>query len=316
MDLVLALAALVVAAVSLFLAYTFRQRVSEYEQQLGGVQAQMQGYSEQVDKAAGQASNQLDAARKELDAEDARLSEQENGTATQLRELGNSVRTTLEQHRVRLDLLQAADAPPYDDDWVRAVEHLRRDQDGLRSQLHAWLDSTIQLGGAGSPIALLPGLAGAQRPASSEILPPLYEALLRSVNADVAFRNRAGPLGFRYYLTWHHPDGHPAEHALGGLLTSLRSGDAAQLGHAEFGNLMAAMYAAGPSLIRLGPLVASHATDGSFRGVVLTPEEATEPDSGQLGSLDVVALIDMWAARLRLLDDARVVDLASWAGQY
>jgi hypothetical protein len=312
MDLLLALAAIIVAAGSLVLAYTFYQRVSELRLQLSAVEEQTMGYSQQVADAARQESDErLDAATKKLDAEGARLSEQADGTATQLREFSNWARTTMEQHRIRLDNLEAAGAPPYDDDWVRAVERLRLDQDGLRSQLHAWLDSTIQLGGTEPSMALLPGLAGGEGPASAEILPDLYEALLQSVNADVAFRNRAGPLGFRYYLTWHHPDGYPPERALAGLLTRLGSGDAAQLGHAEFGNLVAAMHAAGPSLIRLGPLVVTHAADGPFLGAVLTPEEAAEPDSGELGSLSA-----QWAARLSLLGGDRTVDLASWAGQY
>jgi hypothetical protein len=182
------------------------------------------------------------------------------------------------------------------------------DRRELRTLLRKWFGYSAQPT-VTTPLArVMPGFVHAERLAAAQLLPCLYESFLRSADLDFVFREQAGSAGVFYYLVARSPDRQPAEQQLGGLLSACPDADTALPGLAELRSLLLAMYAGGPGMIRLGPLVVSHAAGDMFSGIVLTAREAQALDTGD--SLPS----HMRCARLvSQLTGDRKLNLAPWA---
>jgi hypothetical protein len=178
----------------------------------------------------------------------------------------------------------------------------------LRSDLRKWLTFSAQLAKTSPVTRVIPGFINAERRAASQVLPRLYEALLRGVDLDFVFREHAGSAGVFYYLASRRANGQSAEQRLGNLLRACQNSDANMPGLAELRSLLLAMYVGGPGTTRLGPLFVSYSAEGRFRGIVLTDGEAETLDTGDLTSSPIRCVM-----LLSELPEDRVLDLASWA---
>jgi len=194
---------------------------------------------------------------------------------------------------------------------AKDVELLDLDRCDLRSQLRRWLDHSVRLTSADPSTRILPGFTQAEGRAASEILPCLYEALLRAVNLDFVFREQAGPAGVFYYVEWHSPDGQSPEQHLGSLLATCRDDSISLPGLTELRGLLLAMNAGGPATMRLGPLVVSYTAADTFRGTVMNAEETEILDESDPASSPA-----QWAKRLGELDEHQVVNLTAWAAAW
>jgi hypothetical protein len=241
----------------------------------------------------------------DLSADAVRLGEEAGQQAAALRALSDSTTTASEQTAETLSALG---------DQLLAlatdVELLDLDRRELRTQRRKWLAHSARQTGMAPGVHMMPGFVQTERRAASDVLPSLYESFLESVNLDFVFREQAGSAGVFYYLVPRWPDSRPTAQRLDGLLTACQRlvSDAGLLGLAELRSLLLAMYAGGPGVIRLGPLIVSHTTGNTFRGVVLTAAEAQTLDADDLSSSPIRC-----ARLLGELPGDRVLDLSSWA---
>jgi hypothetical protein len=188
------------------------------------------------------------------------------------------------------------------------VELLDYDSQDLRSQLRRWLDYSARLAGADRAAQIMPGFVAAEERAASEILPSLYEALLRATGFDPVFREYRGEAGVFYYLAWPEPDGQSPRRRLEHLLSASPGDGVPADSVTEFRSLLLALHMGGTGTVRLGPLVVSHTGQSAFLGAVMTAGEVEELDEGDPGSSPA-----RWMARLTELNEDRVVNLAGWA---
>jgi hypothetical protein len=188
------------------------------------------------------------------------------------------------------------------------VELLDYDRQDLRSQLRRWLNYSARRAGAGQAAQIMPGFVAAQEQAASEILPILYEALLRATGFDPLFREHRGEAGTFYYLAWSQPNGQPPRRRLEDLLAASADDGVSADGVTEFRSLLLALYTGGTGTVRLGPLVVSHTGQDAFLGAVMTAGEVAELDEDDSGASPVRSM-----ARLTEFNEDRVVNLADWA---
>lgn len=188
------------------------------------------------------------------------------------------------------------------------AELLEYDRQDLRSQLRRWLDYSAQLADTDRATQIMPGFVSTAERAASELLPGLYETLLRAAGFEPVFRENRGDAGVFYYLAWPHPGGQAARRRLEDLLAASPGDGLPADGVTEFRSLLLALQAGGTGTVRLGPLVVSHTAQGAFLGAVMTAGEVAELDED-----DASASPARWTARLTGLNEDRVVDLAGWA---
>ena len=369
MELFLAIAAVIVAIASLYLANNFNRRFSAHGKRLDqvaqsaerAVLAERQETA-QIARQVKQAEQEhTDRSRKDWQTlmEERRKSEVKTADiANRVAQLGEEMTTAFGDHGARLESLsqlaedlrssndlaaeaarlrtivgqQTAALDGLRDDLASAGRHaaqtltgfrqqlvaivkesdlLQCDHADLRSQLRQWIGHNARLATLDPRMRILPGLIAAEMPAAQELLPCLYETLLRAVGLDPVFREQAGPAGVRYYLGLHSPGGQPPEQRLGRLLAANEDDSASLPGLTEFRSLLLAIYASGPGMMRAGPLIVSHTALGTFRGTVLTATETETTAEDEPAS----ALI-RWAERLDELSEDRIVNLAGWAASY
>jgi hypothetical protein len=381
MELLLALAAVIVAAASLVLAGAFNRRFGEYGRQLAIARDNQDAVEQNADRlwreqeektkealtgyrTIEQRTRLLEETQRTLvrrydgdsqarAEESGKAQQQAAGLARRMGEIGDLVTRTVTGHGSRLDALDhlAADLRARDDRraglgaeiavqaatlrelrddlasgtghttraltgvrqellaLAREAERLELDHADTRAQLRHWLAHSARLTTSDLSALIMPGLVAAERPAAAEILPGLYEALLRAAGLDPVFLEQSRH-SVLYYLAWHRANGQSAGQYLGGLLAGCQDDEASLAGLTEFRSLLLALHAGGPGAVRLGPLLVSHTAEGACRGIVLTAEEATALD--QDGPFGPPA---RWADRLTDADGDRVVDLAGWAAR-
>lgn len=376
MELLLALAVVIVASASLLIANVFNRRFNSYGQRLAETKenvadsrTEQRKKTEQITaelRAITQTSQRLEQTMHELSerqgrdsqalvGEDKKTRESTADIASRVSKLSELVTRTFSDHASRLDSLiqstaqlrahgdltahtarleaevmhQGAALKELRDDFASENERMTQALTGIRQQLlasareidllgvdHAdmrsglrmWLDHTARLTSADLSTLIMPGFIAAEGRAALEILPCLYEALLRSAGLDPVFRADAGSAGVAYYLAWNSSNGPSLEQYLGSLLTAYQDDGVSLVGLTQFRSLLLAMHVGRPATVRLGPLIIGHTPEGMFRGIVMTAEEATALDEDGPGFSPTA-----WVERLKAVGGERAVDLTAWA---
>jgi hypothetical protein len=234
-------------------------------------------------------------------ADAAQLREQSSRQTAALSELG--YRTTCESTCTGEKLADLGDQL-----LALAVDfgHLDLGRRQLQGQLRKLLRHGSQLATTAPEAWIMPGFIQAEHRAAAQILPCLYESLLRAAGFDFVFRENEAA-GACYYLVPSSPGSQP-EQQLENLLNACPISDTALAGLKELHCVLRAIHEGGPGIMRVGPLVVGHATGGMFSGFVLTAAEARTLDADDLASSSSQCL-----RLLGELPEERVVDLAAWA---
>jgi hypothetical protein len=255
------------------------------------------------------------SARADASAEAAGLTAEIDRQAASVRELRGDVTQASEQTAAALSGLREQLLA-----LAGEVHLLDTDRQDLRSQLRKWLDHSARQANTAHQASsahraktdpadsIMPGFVATGERAAAELLPGLYEAVLRAIDVEPVFREHAETGDVFYYLAWRHPNGQSPRRRLEDLLAASPDDGASAAGLTEFRSLLLALRAGGPGTVRLGPLVIGQTGSGGFVGAVMTADEAAEPGEDDLGAAPA-----RWAAWLAELDDVRSVDLAGWA---
>lgn len=315
MELFLALAAVIVAGATLFFAVVAQRRfdvhetrIGEAEQNVTRLRDRQQAIADNAQAASqadalrfGELSESVEKATAELGARLGDLEEQTTRQAATLKELSDEAASS-DEARAKLTGIDARLLA-----LGAQLGQLDRDRREVHAQLRTWLARSSQQASATPAARVMPGFIQVERQAAAQILPHLYELLLRAADLDFVFREQSGPASVYYYLVPSSPDSQP-EQQLAGLLGACRNPGTILPGLAELRALLRAMHAGGPGSVRVGPLVADHAADGRFSGALLTEAEAGNVDAAGLASSP-----GRCVSLLRELPADRVVDLAAWA---
>jgi hypothetical protein len=156
----------------------------------------------------------------------------------------------------------------------------------------------------------MPGFAGGGGPAAADILPRLYEDLLRAVGLTAMFRADARPDGVVYYLASASGASQPSPEDLAQLLAACPDDGAALAGLTELRGLLRAMRISQSGAVRLGSLIVRQTADGRCQGAVLTPAEAVALDAAGAAGAEA-----QWAGQLDRIEGDRLVDLTAWVSR-
>lgn len=238
----------------------------------------------------------------DLRADMAQLKEQADRHSTALRELRDHVTSSSGETREKLiDLDEQLLA------LAAELGQLDRDRQEVHAQLRKWLARVSQQASAAPAARIMPGFIQVERQAAAQILPCLYESLLRAADLDFVFREQTGPVGVFYYLVPCSSASQP-EQQLGDLLSACPDPGVMLPGMTELRGLLRAMHAGGPGIVRVGPLIVGHGAAGTFSGTLLTAAEAEAIDAA-----DPAASPGQYLSLLSELPGDRIVELAAWA---
>jgi hypothetical protein len=151
---------------------------------------------------------------------------------------------------------------------------------------------------------VLAGEIRTTQPTAADILPVFYDALCRSVAAEVIFREPGKAAGRRFYLRWHElADSTTPQQQFRRLFRACIEGDADSVaGARELENLLTAVSQMTVAAVQLGPMIAVCGPAGGVSGLV------RDPDSVRLESI----VVDQASVAERLEPECRI-DLAARA---
>jgi hypothetical protein len=358
MELLVALAAVVVAAASLVLAYVFSRRSDTYRIQLRNAERKItelgSRQTDNVNELSLALRREVTARTDQLATSERRIIDHGDRSVSQLSDL---LTRTIRDHGSRLASVEqlASDVeslrslaaetaelraetqrhgqdaekmrgalakaerhtPRRLDDIEQRLLALARDVDQIlvddaarRSQMRTWIRHGSWPAHGYQPGLVMPGFTYTDDRVAAEILPGLYEQVLRRTEFVLLLREQAPGGGCLYLVQAPSSDGQSPEQLLGQLLDACQDDDVVRPGLAELRDLIAAIHAGGPGTVRLGPLIVNCTADDTVTGVMATAEEVAILDDQ-----DPCLAHHRWAEQLPKAAGQRVVNLTEWVAR-